>query len=937
MSALEMNVETTQKVDAISVPEQVAGTSFKDETKPTIRTLALIKPDAMQANNKEAIIKQIKQHDFIIVQEREIHLSKENACLFYREHEGKPFYNDLTNWMSSAPVYALMLEKEDAIQSWRVLMGPTDSNKARQVEPTSIRAIFGTDGSHNATHGSDCLTSAEREIDLIFNQVKVTHDLAQEVLTDKICKPDVAVEVEVEATQIVNPDPTLLQTGDHVAHDISLVKNDTQDTNHSTPEQQASVQQVCPTKPEPEQQQQTPVQDFEHVLQICPAKPEAEQQLAGDFEQIGSAKRDTDKHQLTREILLVEESTAEPVITQVPSEQQVSGDKNQPTTQETLVVIEASIESSTSENLVAQEVVTDKSITADEKTSAAAAEQEMAKESVAVEEEEKTPAAKDDSVKESYLVKVDLAVEEIPATKEELIDNGDSVIKEEPVIKKEEPVAKEEPVVKNEPVKEESVEDETVKDETEPKEDPIKEEPIVGVTVAVKEEPIVKDELIVEVAVAAKETPVTKDKSIVDAKDEFIVDAKEEPIVDAKEEPIVDAKEEPILEAKEEAIVEKTPVVKEESIVEETSAVKEAPIAEESSTVKEEPVAKENPIVDETPATKEDPVVEETSAVKEAPIAEESSAVKEEPVAKENPIVDETPATKEDSVVEETPVAKVDPVVEETPVVKEEETLAPKEDPVATQGAEGECIVITKEESDKKDHVVENKSDQSTADKEVIESYVAIAETAGAVNKAAVEGTKQAEQKPEQKMPSIADRKKLFTEIKKPEEKKQAKSVNDLIAALGGLKKTPMSSSVNKEKKVEKRIEVVQAPAVIVDVVEEPVPAALKPEPTTTTDNCCPEILDQVIIGVETKQEEQTEPESTKPAMILVNDKLSEAILDHHEEKEEEDNEIRINLVALLLVNILLPMNPTQRLQLFHLKEIMKITAVPAVWMRKSR
>ncbi|KAI8078064.1 nucleoside diphosphate kinase, partial [Gilbertella persicaria] len=131
-------------------------------------TLALIKPDAMQANHKNAIIEKIKEHGFMIVREREIHFSKEQAGLFYEEHEGKPFYDQLTDWMSSAPIYALVLEKQDAIQAWRDLMGPTDANKARESHPDSIRALFGTDGSHNATHGSDSITSAEREIDLIF-------------------------------------------------------------------------------------------------------------------------------------------------------------------------------------------------------------------------------------------------------------------------------------------------------------------------------------------------------------------------------------------------------------------------------------------------------------------------------------------------------------------------------------------------------------------------------------------------------------------------------------------------------------------------------------------------------------------------------------------------------------------------------------------------
>ncbi|KAI9269318.1 nucleoside diphosphate kinase, partial [Phascolomyces articulosus] len=132
------------------------------------RTLAIIKPDAIAANKKDDIVSKIKEAEFTIVQERQFRLSLDQARLFYREHEGKPFYNELTEWMSSGPIHAMVLEKVDAIQDWRAKMGPTDPVKARDITPNSIRALFGTDGMNNATHGSDCQTSAEREIQILF-------------------------------------------------------------------------------------------------------------------------------------------------------------------------------------------------------------------------------------------------------------------------------------------------------------------------------------------------------------------------------------------------------------------------------------------------------------------------------------------------------------------------------------------------------------------------------------------------------------------------------------------------------------------------------------------------------------------------------------------------------------------------------------------------
>ncbi|KAJ3285254.1 thioredoxin domain-containing protein 6, partial [Borealophlyctis nickersoniae] len=132
------------------------------------RTLALIKPDAYEAGHRDAIVDRVRNAGFTIVKEGEVRLSPDKAGEFYREHAGRVFYEELVEWMSSAPIYAMVLEKEDAIIEWRELAGPTDSNKAREFAPNSIRALFGTDGSHNAVHGSDSPSSATREITIIF-------------------------------------------------------------------------------------------------------------------------------------------------------------------------------------------------------------------------------------------------------------------------------------------------------------------------------------------------------------------------------------------------------------------------------------------------------------------------------------------------------------------------------------------------------------------------------------------------------------------------------------------------------------------------------------------------------------------------------------------------------------------------------------------------
>lgn len=128
-------------------------------------TLAIIKPDAMQAGSKEDIRKDIMDNGFKIVEEKTIHMSENQAQGFYDIHKDKPFFGELVEFMTSFKSHIMKLEKDNAVSEWRDLMGATDSTKA---EPGTIRAKYGTDISMNATHGSDSDENAEKEINFFF-------------------------------------------------------------------------------------------------------------------------------------------------------------------------------------------------------------------------------------------------------------------------------------------------------------------------------------------------------------------------------------------------------------------------------------------------------------------------------------------------------------------------------------------------------------------------------------------------------------------------------------------------------------------------------------------------------------------------------------------------------------------------------------------------
>ncbi|XP_077319173.1 nucleoside diphosphate kinase homolog 5 [Lithobates pipiens] len=130
------------------------------------KTLALVKPDVL--HKAEEIEDIICRSGFHIVRKRKVHLSPEQCSDFYSEQYGKMFFPSLTAYMSSGPIIALELARHNAIATWKELMGPSNSLKAKETHPDSLRAIYGTDDLRNAVHGSYCFTSAEREIRFMF-------------------------------------------------------------------------------------------------------------------------------------------------------------------------------------------------------------------------------------------------------------------------------------------------------------------------------------------------------------------------------------------------------------------------------------------------------------------------------------------------------------------------------------------------------------------------------------------------------------------------------------------------------------------------------------------------------------------------------------------------------------------------------------------------
>ena len=130
------------------------------------RTFTMLKPDSIEQGNMLPILNMIESSGFKIIALKYKRMSRDEAEKFYSIHSDKPFFNDLVNFMTRGPIVAAALEKDNAVEAFRTLIGSTDPNDA---EEGTIRKKFAKSKGENAVHGSDSDENAEIEISFHFN------------------------------------------------------------------------------------------------------------------------------------------------------------------------------------------------------------------------------------------------------------------------------------------------------------------------------------------------------------------------------------------------------------------------------------------------------------------------------------------------------------------------------------------------------------------------------------------------------------------------------------------------------------------------------------------------------------------------------------------------------------------------------------------------
>ena len=133
-------------------------------------TLGIVKPDAVESGKAGLIIGHLQREGFVLRAARLVRLTRSQAGAFYEVHRGRPFYDDLIGFMTSAPIFPLALEREDAVAHLRSVIGATDP---REAAPGTIRQLYAESKGRNAIHGSDSPENAVREVGFFFGEAEI--------------------------------------------------------------------------------------------------------------------------------------------------------------------------------------------------------------------------------------------------------------------------------------------------------------------------------------------------------------------------------------------------------------------------------------------------------------------------------------------------------------------------------------------------------------------------------------------------------------------------------------------------------------------------------------------------------------------------------------------------------------------------------------------
>ncbi|XP_052379053.1 thioredoxin domain-containing protein 6 [Oncorhynchus keta] len=259
---------------------QLHGSASREEAEeeidfffPKQQTLAIIKPDSMD-EHREEILGEIRAGGFSISRLKETVLSRDTAEEFYREHRDKPFFSQLVDFMCSGPCMLLVLTKENAVEEWRSMMGPTDPGLAQVTAPGSLRARFALDILHNSLHGSSNQEHAQEKIHFLFGDI-ITSD--RDLTSNGELDPTSRGKQQDSFADLMASDKSGCTTAEMTEHvEPGSPESHQEHVEPGSPE--SHQEHVEPGSPESHQEHVEPGSPESHQEHVEPGSPESHQE-----------------------------------------------------------------------------------------------------------------------------------------------------------------------------------------------------------------------------------------------------------------------------------------------------------------------------------------------------------------------------------------------------------------------------------------------------------------------------------------------------------------------------------------------------------------------------------------------------------------------------------------------------------------------------------